>query len=103
MDEKALESRRKYQREWQRRNREKVREYQKKWRLKNPDKVRDSHREWQRQNKDKVKSYQETYWAKKAAAAEATATDHNGKDVSAELKTDVSADAAGHAQQTEKE
>lgn len=88
MDEKALEARRQYQREWQRQNREKVKEYQRKWRQNNPDKVRDSHREWQQQNKDKVKNYQETYWTRKAIAAEAAA-DHNGNE--------VNADAAGCA------
>ncbi len=29
-------------------------------------------RKWYRENKEKVKAYQERYWAKKAAEAEAT-------------------------------
>jgi hypothetical protein len=68
MTEQALEQKRAYQREWNKRNREKVKEYQQAWKSKNKDKVKEYQREWNRKHPDKVKEYQNNYWSKKAAA-----------------------------------
>lgn len=61
MSESARAARYAYQKQWRRKNREKVNAYQ---------------RQWKKDNPDKVKQYNASYWEKKAAeaaeAAEAT-------------------------------
>ncbi len=56
----ALEARRAYQRENQRKNRERLKEYK-----------RNYQREWQRANPDKVRENQRRYWERKARKAAA--------------------------------
>lgn len=49
MTEEARAARRAYQREWRRKNRDKVNSYRRKWRQANPDKIRQQEeRHWQR-------------------------------------------------------
>ena len=50
MNEIARQARNAYQREWKRKNREKLNAYQRRWRSENPDRVR---------------QYNEDYWTKK--------------------------------------
>ena len=56
MTDAAKEARRIYQREYKRRNAEKINAYNRKWRKENPDKTR---------------QYNQNYWNKKAQAKEA--------------------------------
>lgn len=57
--ELGKDARRKYQREWQRANRDKVNKYQRNWKAKNKDKVKEYQRRWRAENKDKAKEYEE--------------------------------------------
>lgn len=54
MSEAAKEARRAYQREWNRKNRDKINAIQRRWRKEHPD---------------EAKAQQERYWERKAAAA----------------------------------
>ena len=54
------------------------REYQREWARKNPDKVRQYQRKWARNNPDKVKAAQERYWARKAETAAQEAQESHG-------------------------
>lgn len=51
MTDAATEARRQYQKEYKRKNADKINEYQRKWRKANPE---------------KVKAYEAKYWSKKA-------------------------------------
>lgn len=55
------------------------RAYQREWAKKNPDKVRQYQRKWARNNPDKVKAAQDRYWAKRAAAQEAQESRRTGE------------------------
>ena len=55
MNDKAIEARRAYQKQWRAKNRDRLNAYHKAWREKNPD---------------KVQANNERYWQKKAAAIE---------------------------------
>lgn len=48
------------------------REYQKQYRDKNKDKINQKQRDWRNANKDRVKGYNQTYWLKKANQLQAT-------------------------------
>lgn len=51
------------------------REYMRAYRQKNAERIRKQQNEWRRNNKEKVQSYQERYWAKRLAEAQATETE----------------------------
>lgn len=85
MDEKALEARRAYKREWRKKNIDKVKEHEARYWAKKatqtetPENLREKmleaqreyKREWRKKNKDKIKEENARYWAKKAAQMEA--------------------------------
>lgn len=67
--EAAKAARREYDREYRKKNPEKVKERQKRWREKNREKVRKQQNEWRRNNPDKVRKINERYWIKKGRQA----------------------------------
>lgn len=67
--EAAKAARRKYYREYRKKNPEKVKESQKRWKEKNREKVRKQQNEWRRNNPDKVRKINERYWEKKGRQA----------------------------------
>lgn len=56
VEEKAVELRRQYKREWYAKNKEKVREYHRMWREKHPEYL------------ERYREYNKRYWEKKALA-----------------------------------
>lgn len=70
MTEQAKAARREYRKKWREANADKVKAYNKDWAQRNPDKVRGYHNKWQRNNPDKVRGYVDSYWERKAAAAD---------------------------------
>lgn len=59
INERALEARREY-----------MREYHRRYRLTNADKINSSQREWRKKNPGKCREYERRYWEKKALEAE---------------------------------
>lgn len=68
------------------------RQYQKEWRRKNRDRIRDRdnqyHKQWCSENPDKVKKYNETYWQRKALELAVTNKPNDVEQVS-KIVTDI--------------
>ncbi len=69
MDERAKEARRKAQREYREKNRERINQTKKEWREKNKEKLNAKKREWNAKNPDRVRQHRENYWQRKAEQA----------------------------------
>lgn len=63
MDEKVLEAKRKYYREWRKRNIEKVRAYQKEYQ-------KEYQKKWRKNNKEKLKKNSEVFFTRLAEEQE---------------------------------
>ena len=61
------ELRKRYNREWAAKNREKINEQHKEWQKKNPQKVADSHRRY-RNNHPEKRAIRDAYWIEKTLA-----------------------------------
>ena len=66
MSDAAKAARAAYNREWKKKNPEKVKAYKKKYRRNHPEVVRACLRRWKQKNPDKVALYNVHYWEKKA-------------------------------------